>query len=1102
MAAKFTINNISQLILKHITVSDDLQNIVEKTNYNFDQVIQFTGKDFLDKIKNDVFNSIKNGEGNIKFLGKPGATGIGKPGVDGKSGSQIYVSEEPIPDNEKVINPSHKENDVIIDRTTMISKVFKIVDGNNIESLIYRNNFRINSSILNVLINQYEYNSDGVIIDKFIIEDFTNVTPGVSNMILVTKSGTSSNFFRLSLGIDRLDDIKNGTINISNIIVDKEETAESEFLPQITLKHRRRWNSGTSYSYGTISYKENYESLLSNIVEYDTIDISLLSNNGISISSFARDENLNTIFYNTKNNKFIGNSTKSEEGFFDTYFNILVDDDSKNVTLFSNKTININSLTKRIITDSNFDILESLTVGNNATVSNLLTSDKVDAKIGIRTPSISAILENGTLTIVSISLFDKDVNFNSMISVADDIVGFGDLNISGITSLSGGLKINVINSITPNGVIAFNDIVEFNKEVRIQNGIVFNSLAKFNEDVNIAGNLSVDGNTTLNTTFVKVLRTSSIEAQGVEDLKILSKTLLYKELISTSTISADKFKGNILTNSITDNGSGVVNFLSLVKFSNGFDGVEGKNYRIGTNAIYHQGNINTKAVSLIAKDVTLENNTFFRSKTTTAEIINLIGVNPDNQTFIGSTGTVLFNTSNLYKNTVIYGNKIVSVNDINSTFIKENLRLITKKTSTGANILSTSFTDGNITLTPESFGFPSFAAVGSNKFLSDDGTWKQVSSFPEYPTQPTPLVLTAKNGSIGWNDVYSLFPKQADDNRNRFLSVKANGTPTLSTFFTQYDGIQIGVGIENMAALKDINYIKNDGVLSLKADIWNSGQVLQGYKFSSYSNLYDKVFTNQYITRKYASESTTFNQDNKRLHYNGMIIDMCTERDDQLPLNRNHIAYSVSSQNCGYTTVNSALTLAGAGLYVDGINGTQMDSLAFGASSASIDGHFGWVRTGEERAGNDRFASADFSGTNVLAGLLVLAKVYKEGNVWKIAYWQNRQFTTYNKGTSGTVIPLSTYAKCTVTPYGTARFVIQFNQNGYLPDAWSYSVIAFGESKSVQDSPIYCSVRDKKVDSFMITAQDDASENTPSNDGFTFMIYHTGKYVPNKEIYR
>lgn len=240
------------LTLRQITSADNLPVVVEKTQFNFDQILLHGGG--------------KKGEkGDEGKKGVPGATGVGKKGDEGEKGSEIFFTPTDQNDNDLIISMDHREDDVLIDGGGDYFKVFKDAFNN----LRYSFKFNINtaSTINPYWIDQKLYYLAPVmtnpIVNEHVLFDFGNPTDTEKNLVVARRTDNGggfdkSEYYRVLLGMDQYPAVPslNGTLFIANILHDNVQTADQQFFAQIGFKYRDSASANVGANTVWVIYKE------------------------------------------------------------------------------------------------------------------------------------------------------------------------------------------------------------------------------------------------------------------------------------------------------------------------------------------------------------------------------------------------------------------------------------------------------------------------------------------------------------------------------------------------------------------------------------------------------------------------------------------------------------------------------------------------------------------------------------------------------------------------------------------------------------------------------------------------------------------------------
>lgn len=242
------IQDLPPLTLKKISPAQNLVEIAERTQFNFDQILMHGG--------GKMGKPGKDGK-----RGLPGRTGIGEKGEIGEIGSEMFFTPTiNINDNDDplVITPAIivKEKDVVIDDGGDYFKVVKVNDD-----LRYQFRFNINTaSIVNPYwLDQDEYDPSGIV-ERILVNWDALPTEldkiAERNLVAAKKVGTTSEFYRVLLGLDEYPAPQNSTLFISNIPHDDTASAGDQFFAQVGFKYRDTATGAIGANTAWVVYKE------------------------------------------------------------------------------------------------------------------------------------------------------------------------------------------------------------------------------------------------------------------------------------------------------------------------------------------------------------------------------------------------------------------------------------------------------------------------------------------------------------------------------------------------------------------------------------------------------------------------------------------------------------------------------------------------------------------------------------------------------------------------------------------------------------------------------------------------------------------------------
>jgi len=236
-------NNLS---LKYIYGSDYIGTVIEKINFNFDQILNFGG-------------GPAGKEGKEGNQGIPGSTGKkGVKGDKGDKGSLIHYTSDTLNDGDIVTDTDISEGDLIIDGNGGY-----FIAENDGGTLKYVFKFNINlASVFQYIETEAIYQSTGNPIDKWVLKA-GGVTGKERNLVLVKRIGGVSNdtseFYRLLLGADEYPSSQNATLTLTNIIPDGGGVTDAldAFYAHIAFKFRPDSASNPSFNTAYIYYIED-----------------------------------------------------------------------------------------------------------------------------------------------------------------------------------------------------------------------------------------------------------------------------------------------------------------------------------------------------------------------------------------------------------------------------------------------------------------------------------------------------------------------------------------------------------------------------------------------------------------------------------------------------------------------------------------------------------------------------------------------------------------------------------------------------------------------------------------------------------------------------
>ncbi len=244
---------MSNLTLKNILPSDTFSDVVNKINYNNDQILEFGG-------------GRTGPAGRQGDSGLPGATGaMGPTGADGVRGSEIFSSSTILVDGSACTITGAMANDWAIDST---GNYCLIVPDPVHGGLKFSLQFNvISSSAIDFVTSETNYTGHAVTgaVDRWRLKD--GGTSGSDRNLVFAKrisdgvSNDVSDFYRLIIGADQYPTAANVMLTIVNIIPDPALTgtavsASASPFYQIALKYRKDSSSLPELNSAYIYYKE------------------------------------------------------------------------------------------------------------------------------------------------------------------------------------------------------------------------------------------------------------------------------------------------------------------------------------------------------------------------------------------------------------------------------------------------------------------------------------------------------------------------------------------------------------------------------------------------------------------------------------------------------------------------------------------------------------------------------------------------------------------------------------------------------------------------------------------------------------------------------
>jgi len=268
------------LNLKKIVASDKIPEAFDKVEYNFEQILLHGGGPAGEK-------------GDSGNQGFPGAT---LQGQKGDKGSIIYFVDVNLNDGDPIIDPIHRESDIVID---VSGDYFKVYLESGI--LKYRYEFSFDESTFNLFFKDlFDYNDGVTPSNRFKLFETTDV--GADVISPLKKTGTvETSFYQMYLGVDRKM-LYNTSLYIANLIPESVANAQDEFFAQLGLKYRGTKNSAISYNTFWIKYDENGNKFSASLINLSTL---------FTLQHDSSDQLLNQAILKSTTFRFIGNSVST-----------------------------------------------------------------------------------------------------------------------------------------------------------------------------------------------------------------------------------------------------------------------------------------------------------------------------------------------------------------------------------------------------------------------------------------------------------------------------------------------------------------------------------------------------------------------------------------------------------------------------------------------------------------------------------------------------------------------------------------------------------------------------------------------------------------------
>lgn len=236
--------NTERLALRQITESDNWSAVVDKMNFNFDQIKAYGGGD-------------KGDPGQLGLRGLPGATGIGKKGDQGLRGATIQFVQIALSNGEAVTDPNIRIGDVVIDSNGS----FYSVITNNLDNPVYKFEYSLASAVAGSIVqteNQVFSQSANPIIKWYLRTTGNNRDSNAMFVDRVVGTVTDdAQLYRAVIGDSGYPLLQNAALTLVNILPDAAAvSAKSQFFAQLAFKYRAAPNSNVSSNTGYLRYLE------------------------------------------------------------------------------------------------------------------------------------------------------------------------------------------------------------------------------------------------------------------------------------------------------------------------------------------------------------------------------------------------------------------------------------------------------------------------------------------------------------------------------------------------------------------------------------------------------------------------------------------------------------------------------------------------------------------------------------------------------------------------------------------------------------------------------------------------------------------------------
>lgn len=291
MSAPFS--TIPQMTMKVLTPADGLVEVVEKVQFNFDQILLNGG-------------GPKGDKGDTGDKGLPGATGIGTQGDPGRRGSFIWFTGTTINNGDLVTDPQQILQDVAID---VDGDYFQIEENIGTGDLEYIFKFNINTASLNT----YWIDQDSWIASSpQPINEYLRLEDGGLNQNLLVGRRTDNGggfdkaeFYRLLVGMDTypFGGSQEIPLVICNVLPNSIDAANDNPFYQVAFKYRESSGSNVGANSVFVKYTEQAASFNRYLFSVDN------ASTGVFLRHDTNDTDDSEVLVRGRHLQLIGKST-------------------------------------------------------------------------------------------------------------------------------------------------------------------------------------------------------------------------------------------------------------------------------------------------------------------------------------------------------------------------------------------------------------------------------------------------------------------------------------------------------------------------------------------------------------------------------------------------------------------------------------------------------------------------------------------------------------------------------------------------------------------------------------------------------------------------